>query len=603
MQHLGRILLSFAIVLGTITIAPLTADAQQRRGRPVASTNVTASGRVRDDRSANRPQHSQASARNNQPQRSQASAERNNQPQRSQASSARNNHPQRSQASSARNNQPQRSHASSERNSQPQRSHASSERNSQPQRSHASSERDNRPERSQAASERSSQRVNDRPTQERSTQAGKTDRQREQSKTKASNQKQKEKEKAAKQKQKEREKAAKEKQKNKAKAEKEKEKNRAKAEKERQQNRAKAEKERNKANSAREKQQAASKNRQQVKKNDSAAEARAEKEATKEIEKAEKQEARDKARAEKREAEKQKRDELTSRNSKVDVVGEGTKYEQGVDKQPAAWVPTHIIGIGPRGGMSSFLPKTEQWPAWRPANIGFNGSVDLDYTFAMINSKGWGFGFRTGVSAGYTQNGQGVYLIEETPYTDAKGNDIDYTITAKSVKELNSQLNIEVPLQFNIRLHGFYADLGVRFQLPLIQKFTQTIEDVKVDAYYSQYDVHVVNSTATGLLAEADHNKSGKWDGSKFSILVAGEIGYYIPLSKHLLLGLGLYAGYSVYTIQSAQLNPTGKLFTITGVGETDKSAAITATTLNKAYTKDQGYFDLGAKLSLNVKF
>ena len=265
------------------------------------------------------------------------------------------------------------------------------------------------------------------------------------------------------------------------------------------------------------------------------------------------------------------------------------------------WVPQHIIGLAPKAGISSFLPENGIWVASRPANLGYVGALDIDYSLLFVNNHDFGVGVHVGATIGYTKNGQSVYLIENIPgYKDVLGNVIDYRIIADQVTEQNSQLQAEIPVQLALRVKGFYANLGVRFQIPFMQKFTQSIGDVSVDAYYTQYDVHVTDKPAIGLLAEADKQQQGNWNGSKWGVAVAGELGYYIPCTEHFMIGIGLFADYMVYNQFTA--NPTGRLFDVSGVGVGPKSAVVHASTLSEAYTRKQGYFDLGAKLSFCIK-
>ncbi len=276
-----------------------------------------------------------------------------------------------------------------------------------------------------------------------------------------------------------------------------------------------------------------------------------------------------------------------------------TKAEKAEEEQ-FDWLPQQIIAFGPKGGLASFLPQNGKWPASRPGNMGYIGAFDIDYTYTAMNHRQFGIGVHTGLTVGYTSNRQSVYLLEQFPYTDVLGNEIDYRITADNVTERNSELVVSIPVQLALRYKGFYANLGVRAQLPLMQKFTQTITDVSVDAYYKQYDVHVVDKPATGLLAKADYNMQGDWQGSKVDILLSGELGYYIPVGEKLVVGLGLFADYSVWSLYSNER--LGRVFSVSGVGEGPQTAVVRAATLNSAYTNSLGFFDVGAKISFGVK-
>lgn len=267
--------------------------------------------------------------------------------------------------------------------------------------------------------------------------------------------------------------------------------------------------------------------------------------------------------------------------------------------------PHHIIGIGAQAGLASFLPQSTSLnrPAARPANMGFNALGDISYTFLMLNQRQAGVGFRTGVAVGWVRAGQRVFLNETFTMDDPSlvNTYIDYTITSKQVREINTAMLIEVPLMLAFKVQGFYFNVGVKAQLPMLTKYTQTITDPHITAYYRDLGVPVTDNTATGLVSAEDLNKSGDWTTSKFNLLVGGELGYFIPLTQHLALGLGLHGDYCVYTLYS---NPgaSGQLFNITGVGVTP-IATVNTGTMSENLTTKTGFFDVGAKISLNITF
>gem|GEM_PF-4805939 len=267
--------------------------------------------------------------------------------------------------------------------------------------------------------------------------------------------------------------------------------------------------------------------------------------------------------------------------------------------------PHHIIGIGAQAGLASFLPQSTSLnrPAARPANMGFNALGDISYTFLMLNQRQAGVGFRTGVAVGWVRAGQRVFLNETFTMDDPSpvNTYIDYTITSKQVREINTAMLIEVPLMLAFKVQGFYFNVGVKAQLPMLTKYTQTITDPHITAYYRDLGVPVTDNTATGIVSAEDLNKSGDWTTSKFNLLVGGELGYFIPLTQHLALGLGLHGDYCVYTLYS---NPgaSGQLFNITGVGVTP-IATVNTGTMSENLTTKTGFFDVGAKISLNITF
>ena len=82
---------------------------------------------------------------------------------------------------------------------------------------------------------------------------------------------------------------------------------------------------------------------------------------------------------------------------------------------------------------------------------------------------------------------------------DYLGNKMDYSIDATySLKDQFAK--VDVSLLLAMRFGGVTLNLGPRFMLPFAANRALTINEANIDAYYSAYDVHVVNQLITGKL-------------------------------------------------------------------------------------------------------
>ena len=264
--------------------------------------------------------------------------------------------------------------------------------------------------------------------------------------------------------------------------------------------------------------------------------------------------------------------------------------------------PQHRFSIGLRGGVASLMQETkdnimDRWKA------GFDVMLDLQYSyyFGAKEGKKTNMGITTGLSLGYSRSPIASPVDTAYTITDLEGSSIDYTVSAGEVNEKNAQLQLEVPLLFSLRHQsGVFMNVGPKIVVPVFAHYNQKISEPLIDAYFSDYGVHVPNEVITGRLEESKYKTGGKWQASKLNVMVTAEIGYEWRLRNGNALGLGAYANYSVFDLYSN--NTTGKSIIEVGMPQPG-GASVDVHSATDTYGTGLGFFDCGVKVIYHFCF
>lgn len=303
------------------------------------------------------------------------------------------------------------------------------------------------------------------------------------------------------------------------------------------------------------------------------------------------------------------RDEILQRldtvEDKVDSILDLLKNKKGADKFDHT-KGLHRFGIGVRGGFASHLQDADakqfknNLGDWK---LGWMAALDLEYTYFFkkrFEDRPW-LGIKTGVSLAFSRNP----LKNDThdTYTIAdkeQGDDITYRVKADEVTEKDGQLAIEIPLMFALNHKGLFFNVGPRFVIPVYGPYRQKLNATDISVFYNREGVLVPNEVITGVPTEDVKDSKGKWDRSKFHLLLGAEIGYEFALKKG-TLGLGLFADYSVFN--TFKNDPDGTSFLNVDAPNTETPAVVSLRSLTDNYAEKIGYFDAGIKLVYNFYF
>ena len=264
----------------------------------------------------------------------------------------------------------------------------------------------------------------------------------------------------------------------------------------------------------------------------------------------------------------------------------------------------HRFTIGVRGGVSSQLHKAV---AGSDAKWGIGGDALLDLQYAHYWAKDGrtvDLGLIVGLSVGYAQGS-----FAGNVNNSFRRGDLDYTVVSPKIKEVDHQVQLEIPLMFSL-IHdcGFFFNVGPRFMLPVYTPFKQTIDQANthISAYNDLTGVTFVDRPVTGK-----YNGEASTEGNnlqmKINIMLTAELGYEWLLKSGNSLGLGVYADYCVYNSRPV-LNASkyASLVDIANPPSNAGSGSVAKLDVHSAtdtYAGRVGFFDAGIKLAYHFNW
>ena len=256
-----------------------------------------------------------------------------------------------------------------------------------------------------------------------------------------------------------------------------------------------------------------------------------------------------------------------------------------------------MLSIGVRGGGQTYLPTAALGASGevRPG-FGGTGTLDLRYTFYGCLTDRFGIGFTLGAGAGYgTSAIKGTSSDSYTNY-DYLGNQIDYSINA-AYKQSDRFAKAEASLMAAFCFGNIILNVGPRVMMPFATKSDITLSETTIDAYYPQYNVHVINEQITGKLDNSQftmHNSQCAIP--KYSLLIAAEVGYEWYFNDKTCLGLQLYADVGVWNKPSAVSYQPSALIQVAPI--TDAANPVPAITVGsiEPMIASRRYLDFGLR-------
>jgi len=182
------------------------------------------------------------------------------------------------------------------------------------------------------------------------------------------------------------------------------------------------------------------------------------------------------------------------------------------------------------------------------------GTFNFGYAIYGRPTDQFKIGLRTGLNATYSKLGLSHKINETFTNTDYYGHKLDYTVTGLA-KYQHTQINLELPVMLAMEANGLIINLGTKLIAPIWNKYTQTITDPVVSAYYGDYGVTVVNDPATGVLSNEQCNMSGKSKLPAIMFSLSAELGYSWKLNDRHRLGFDLFVDYVPWSVGASKDN------------------------------------------------
>ena len=204
-----------------------------------------------------------------------------------------------------------------------------------------------------------------------------------------------------------------------------------------------------------------------------------------------------------------------------------------------------MVSVGVRGGGQMWLPSAATGVTAKVnSGIGYTGALDLRYTYYGDVTDDIGIGFGVGFGAGYGTTALQGTSHDEFSNTDYLGNQIDYTVNA-AFQQNDQWIKGEASLLFAMRFGGVTINIGPRLMMPFAASHLLRVNQSTIDAYYPQYNVHVVNELATGEL-QTPYVRKENVTLPQYNLLLAAEIGYEWNFGKH-IVGVQAYMDCGVW--------------------------------------------------------
>ncbi len=208
----------------------------------------------------------------------------------------------------------------------------------------------------------------------------------------------------------------------------------------------------------------------------------------------------------------------------------------------------HGFQVGPRGGTALELGGGQP-------PLGWQAGLDMGYQCMWYMSHDNYLGFRIGAAASYGNRQLSAGLDDTFTQRDQLGNDIRYTVSAQ-VRQTARQIELEVPVLFSMRLHGFAMNIGPKVGINILDKYDLSVKQGDVVGYFIRYDVPVHNDPAVGAFPPDGITQSGENIMPPMTLYLTAEVGYEWALHPtyerftERYIGLQLYADYGVFALQ-----------------------------------------------------
>lgn len=220
----------------------------------------------------------------------------------------------------------------------------------------------------------------------------------------------------------------------------------------------------------------------------------------------------------------------------------------------------HGLSIGVKGGLSDWQAKDVS-----NSSLGIYAGLDIGYQCMWRTQQEIYIGLRTGAGIAYQTGSYSVAANSQFSNTDYYGNQMDYSIRA-DVKADTKQLNVDVPVMFAARIHGFALNIGPRLHFPVYDAYKQELSNTNVDVYYPRYDVPIHNDPLFAKWNTADMKSEGHKAQPTVMLSLSAEIGYEWALHDWYAYGNEQYIGLQLfvdYGLWGAYSKNTSSMMTV----------------------------------------
>lgn len=186
------------------------------------------------------------------------------------------------------------------------------------------------------------------------------------------------------------------------------------------------------------------------------------------------------------------------------------------------------------------------------SKLGFGGKIGYSYFF----DKHLGIGTGLEITSYSTEGSLKNYLVSFNNQIDDEGYNYRKDVYLLNWKENQKAMFFEVPLYIQVQnkfgteqKHGYYFNLGFKFQMPVISKYEVTEGDIETQGYYPQWNVTLHSLPKHGFGVNNDFKPSGNTT-LKFNVAGSAELGFLFGLSDRVDLTVGAYCDYGILNMK-----------------------------------------------------
>ncbi len=287
------------------------------------------------------------------------------------------------------------------------------------------------------------------------------------------------------------------------------------------------------------------------------------------------------------------------RQAEEDSIARAQKYAYMM-----AHRPVNRFTIGVRGGAASMMQDMGEVGKGK---VGFDVALDLQYAHYWKTKKEHNVGILVGASAAFARNNvKGSTMSKKFTLPSCDG-DIDYHITGEIENLAMNEVQVEVPVMFSMVLNnGFFLNIGPKLMVPVYSFYKQNLSGADITATFVKEDVTLKpNNPVTGVFPEDQKVTKGKWHNAAIHLMLAGELGYEFKLKNNDAIGLGVYGGYSVYSVYNndKQLGQPQPSHVQIDVPTATSVAGVKVVCASDVYMNKLGFWDAGLKVAYHFNW
>jgi len=228
--------------------------------------------------------------------------------------------------------------------------------------------------------------------------------------------------------------------------------------------------------------------------------------------------------------------------------------------------------------------------------LGGMGSIGFNYVFTR-DFTAFGIGFKTGVDLLYSgPRLKARSLTDLSVEQGIGGREYQYTINTYDVNYSQQALNLDIPVMFAFKSDMIYFNIGVKFLLPLWNRYTQTISECNISAYSPNEAKTYINEPLTGVLSDAQKSLSDRETVAPAYVAFSMEFGLVWGLKNGHHVGFEIFADPVSWGIGASTPSDPLSVVEVDPATVAGTVATVRVNTLPNCYGFTNSYANMGVR-------